>query len=455
MGVDRAAIVADPGRALEPDAARRFQELRGAPARARAGRLHPRHEGLPAHRARGRPARADPAPGDRAPRRGACSTCRTGARVVRRRHGLGRGRARAQARAARPRGGRRRTRAPTRWRSRGRTRSGSGSTSRSTTATCSPACAGPLDAVVSNPPYVADGDRAGAGDRALRAGARAARRAGRARRDPAAAAGASARRRARARRARGRRRARPPPSRSCSRDAGFPEVETIARPRRASSAWWSAAGGAERAAAEADARVRALHARRAASPCSPPTRSTGSPASPTTPDAVERLYALKGRPPDKPAAVMFFALEPRARRAARARPAHARGARAAAARRRHAAAAQPARPLPARLRPRPGDARRCACRDVPALAGVRLAGAAELGQPRRRRRRARGSPTCRSRSAPAPTSCSTAASCRARRRRSSTCARYEDGRAGWDSAARSALVAPGAIASVLDSPPAS
>ena len=29
---------------------------------------------------------------------------------------------------------------------------------------------------------------------------------------------------------------------------------------------------------------------------------------PDNPDAVARLYALKGRPPDKPAAVMFFAL---------------------------------------------------------------------------------------------------------------------------------------------------
>jgi L-threonylcarbamoyladenylate synthase len=30
---------------------------------------------------------------------------------------------------------------------------------------------------------------------------------------------------------------------------------------------------------------------------------------PENPDAVARLYALKGRPPDKPAAVMFFALD--------------------------------------------------------------------------------------------------------------------------------------------------
>lgn len=31
---------------------------------------------------------------------------------------------------------------------------------------------------------------------------------------------------------------------------------------------------------------------------------------PTSPDAVARLYELKGRPQDKPAAVMFFAVEP-------------------------------------------------------------------------------------------------------------------------------------------------
>lgn len=30
---------------------------------------------------------------------------------------------------------------------------------------------------------------------------------------------------------------------------------------------------------------------------------------PDSPDAVEQLYALKGRPPDKPAAVLFFSLE--------------------------------------------------------------------------------------------------------------------------------------------------
>jgi L-threonylcarbamoyladenylate synthase len=36
----------------------------------------------------------------------------------------------------------------------------------------------------------------------------------------------------------------------------------------------------------------------------------GLACSPSDPAAVERLYALKGRPPAKPAAVMFFAVEP-------------------------------------------------------------------------------------------------------------------------------------------------
>jgi L-threonylcarbamoyladenylate synthase len=35
----------------------------------------------------------------------------------------------------------------------------------------------------------------------------------------------------------------------------------------------------------------------------------GLAADPESPDAVERLYAIKGRPPDRPAAVMFFALD--------------------------------------------------------------------------------------------------------------------------------------------------
>ena len=51
----RAVLVCSPGRRLEPGAARAFQDVVAAPARARAGRVHPRAQGLPPHRARGRP----------------------------------------------------------------------------------------------------------------------------------------------------------------------------------------------------------------------------------------------------------------------------------------------------------------------------------------------------------------------------------------------------------------
>ena len=41
--------------------------------------------------------------------------------------------------------------------------------------------------------------------------------------------------------------------------------------------------------------------------------------------AIERIYGLKGRPPERPAAIMFFAVDD----AARSWPAHPRGARTA------------------------------------------------------------------------------------------------------------------------------
>ncbi len=47
---------------------------------------------------------------------------------------------------------------------------------------------------------------------------------------------------------------------------------------------------------------------------------------PDTDEAVERLYALKGRRPDKPARGHVLLAGARARRAARARAAHGRGA---------------------------------------------------------------------------------------------------------------------------------
>ena len=67
---------------------------------------------------------------------------------------------------------------------------------------------------------------------------------------------------------------------------------------RASREWWSGGDDGRRRSARASPP--------AASRCSRRTRSTGSRAIRRTPDAVGRLYELKGRPPDKPAAVMFF-----------------------------------------------------------------------------------------------------------------------------------------------------
>ncbi len=102
-------------------------------------------------------------------------------------------------------------------------------------------------------------------------------------------------------------------------------------------------------------------------------------------DAVERLYALKGRVADKPAAVMFFSVGLALSALPRARAANPRRDRGAAAGRADAAAAQPGAPLPARLRARRRARWACASR--------------------RCRRRSRRSPACAGRSCRrAPTS---------------------------------------------------
>ena len=49
MGVDRAVLISDPGRGVEPEPLPRVRAAAGA---ARAGRLHPRPQGLPPARAR-------------------------------------------------------------------------------------------------------------------------------------------------------------------------------------------------------------------------------------------------------------------------------------------------------------------------------------------------------------------------------------------------------------------
>ena len=170
---------------------------------------------------------------------------------------------------------------------------------------------------------------------------------------------------------------------------------------------------------------------------------------PESASAVERLYALKRRPPDKPAAVMFFSLGP----ALAALPELGPRTRAALA-----ALLPGAVTL---LLPNPRGRFPLACASDTATLGLRVAGRAraaaragarppDVGQPRRRRGRAPPRATSRSRSEPAPTSCSTAASCPARRRRWSTCARYEE--TGEWAVLRAGMVASEAIASVLDPP---
>ena len=98
------ALVADPGGEVAPARGAALRRDGAAAAAARAGRLHPRPQGLPPHRARGRPAGPDPPPGDRAAgRAGARARAGSGAR---RRHRVGRHRPRRRRRAARLRGDR-------------------------------------------------------------------------------------------------------------------------------------------------------------------------------------------------------------------------------------------------------------------------------------------------------------------------------------------------------------
>ena len=146
---------------------------------------------------------------------------------------------------------------------------------------------------------------------------------------------------------------------------------------------------------------------------------------PDSKEAVQRLYMLKRRPPDKPAAVMFFALDLALAALPELGPRTDGRAARAAARRRHAAAAQPGRALSARLRRRDGRCPGRAGAVVAAGAGRAgrrpLAGAAVQRERRRRARRPPPGGRARSTCASTPTSSSTAASCPARRRRWSTC----------------------------------
>ena len=216
---------------------------------------------------------------------------------------------------------------------------------------------GPIDAVVSNPPYVAR-RRDRLPPEIARHEPRVALFGGADGLDVIPAAGAGRAPACRSSRSRSARR---------QADGGGGAAASGLVRRRGACATWP---GIERRGRSGGALTfEALHRRPAAWRCSRPTPSTGSRATPRTPTAVERLYALKGRAPDKPARGDVLRRRARARGAARARAAHAGAARAAAARRRDAAAAEPARPLPARAAARARSA--CACPTLPRSRGAR------------------------------------------------------------------------------------
>ena len=140
--------------------------------------------------------------------------------------------------------------------------------------------------------------------------------------------------------------------------------------------------------------------------------------------AVARLYALKGRPPDKPAAVMFFDLELALAALPELGP-RTRARSSAAARRRDAAAAQPARGA---SRSRAGPTRRrSGCASRPARRAAALApcaGRCCSPAPTAPAARTRGGSTTSREAirAGADLRARRRRAARARRRRSSTCA---------------------------------
>ena len=412
----------------EVDGRRGARVPRRGPAargRARAGRLPRRAQGLPPPRA----ARSTRACSSRGRRPSTSSRrarrCRSGARVHRRRHGQRRGRAGAQGRAARPRrvsatdvsagraGGRARQRRAPRPRRR-----------RSRRATCSTASTATSTPSSPTRPTSQDGDRATLAPEVARhePGARAVRRRRRpatccAALAPAAAAsgatlvalevGAGQAPAVRALVARGGLR------RTSRRVATWPGIERVV----------VGVGDDHR---RATPRPSSAACRSAASRSSAPTPSTAWPASPTPTRRSQRLYALKGRRPDKPAAVMFFSLELALAALPELGPRTARALEALLPGAVTLLLPNPARPLPAGLRA--GRRRRSACacpRWPPAArrAGRRaLAGAAVLAPtPPAAPMRARLADVPGGDPRRAPTWSSTAASCPARRRPWSTC----------------------------------
>ena len=293
----------DPERAVDRDRrSARFQDL----VRRRVGGREPvaylaRARGLPPPRARRRPPRARPAA-----RRPSCSsrsrsTLPHGARVLD--VGTGSGAVALALKHERPDldvTGTRRQRRRARGRARERA-SGSGSTSRSSQADLLDGLGAAGTRSSRNPPYVAEARRRDAAARDHATTSRAARcspaptgstsSAGSCR-SAAATRGALLALEVGAGQAAGGRA-------SCSRAAGFATSTTRARPRRASSAWsWRGA-----------VTVIASPSRRAPSSAAcavggvavfPADTVYGLACDPDAADAVERLYALKGRPPDKP-----------------------------------------------------------------------------------------------------------------------------------------------------------
>ena len=198
--------------------------------------------------------------------------------------------------------------------------------------------------------------------------------------------------------------------------------------------------------------LRALHrgGRRGAVPCRHRLRA-GDRAR-TRASAVERLYAIKGRPPDRPAAVMFF--QPRA----------ARSPRCPSSGPRTRAALERLLPGPVTL-VLPNPARRfpLACGPSPERLGLRvpgraarsrdgaLAGAAVERQPAAAAPTRAASRTSTRASARAWTSSSTAASCPARRRRWWT-SRASRSAGEYEVAARGRAAGGGATRPVLGEP---
>ena len=281
-----------------------------------------------------------------------------------------------------------------------------------------------FDAILSNPPYVAESERASLAPEILRHEPPGALFSGpdgltAIRALLAQVADRGACRSSRSRSAPGR----PRRSRELMRAAGFAAVRARARSRGDRA---RRRGGAVRRALRAE-----LHRGRAplggvpgrgGVAVFPADTVYGVCCDPDDERAVRRLYELKGRPAERPAAVMFFALEPALSGVNELR----RGARGAGALLPGPVTLLLPNPC-RRFRRRPAGPRRRHARPARTAAGA-FGGARSVGS--RRSSRARTSPASRCTAAgrrpgvsePAPISCSTAASCRAFPRQWSTCA---------------------------------